>query len=112
MTTEVAPSARPAPGATAAPEPEPEPEPGAAGRYRGQAWKRRSAWIRRAVTVALVGAAVWFLVQRAGDRTRGTRSTCCDRVDWRLIGIAILFEAASMVVFARMQSVGWSGRVA
>ena len=27
-------------------------------------WKRRWTWIRRGVTVALVGAAVWFLAQR------------------------------------------------
>ncbi len=101
MTTEVAPSARPAPGATLPPEPEPEPEPGKEDAPPVKPWKRRWTWIRRVVTVALVGAAVWFLAQRGTELRHAV--DLLRRVDWRLIGIAILFEAASMVVFARMQ---------
>jgi putative heme transporter len=97
MTTEVAPSARSAPSAKDTLEAKPEAEdaslPGP--------WKRRWSWIRRVATVVLVGAAAWFLAQR-GTELRHAVDTL-RRVDWRLIGLAVLFEAASMVVFARMQ---------
>src|ERR1700733_13358750 len=111
MTTEVAPSARPAQSAMLIPEPEPEltpepepgaePEPGDEDASPAKPWKRRWSWIRRGITVALVGAAAWFLAQRGTELRHAV--DLLRRVDWRLIGLAILFEAASMVVFARMQ---------
>jgi putative heme transporter len=63
--------------------------------------KHKWAWVRRAVFTALFGAAIWFLAQR-GTELRGAVHLL-GRADWRLIAIAVLFEAASMVVFARMQ---------
>jgi putative heme transporter len=95
--TEVTPSARTAPSVTNTPES----GPGAENASRPKPWKRRWPWIRRWVTVALVGAAAWFLAQR-GTELRDAVALL-RRVDWRFVGLAIVFEAASMVVFARMQ---------
>ncbi|MFZ0667883.1 MAG: lysylphosphatidylglycerol synthase transmembrane domain-containing protein [Acidimicrobiales bacterium] len=63
--------------------------------------KRKWKWARRALLVGLSGVAVWFLAQR-GAELRGA-GHLLSRADWRLVAIAVLFEAASMVVFARMQ---------
>ncbi|HEX4217410.1 MAG TPA: lysylphosphatidylglycerol synthase transmembrane domain-containing protein [Acidimicrobiales bacterium] len=63
--------------------------------------KRQWAWVRRTVLVVLSGAAAWFLAQRGNELRQA--ADLLRRVDWRLVGIAVLFEAASMVVFARMQ---------
>jgi putative heme transporter len=67
----------------------------------GPAKKRRWAWFRRLLLLALAGAAIWFLAQR-GAELRQTAHRL-RRVDWRWIGLAVIFETASMVVFARMQ---------
>jgi uncharacterized membrane protein YbhN (UPF0104 family) len=58
-------------------------------------------WLRRLALVALVGAAGWFLARR-GTELRGA-ANLLSRLDWRLVALAVLFEAASMVVFARLQ---------
>lgn len=63
--------------------------------------KRQWRWIRRIVFAALFIVAAWFLAKR-GSELRGAAHLLV-HVDWRLIAIAVLFEAASMVVFARMQ---------
>ncbi len=97
MNTEVAPAAGPAPSTTTTPESDQEPEDTAP----AKPWKRRWTWIRRGITVVLVGAAVWFLAQRGTELRHAV--DLLRRVDWRLIGLAVLFEAASMVVFARLQ---------
>jgi putative heme transporter len=53
------------------------------------------------VFLAVFGVAVWFLAERGSD-LRGAAHLLA-HVDWRLVAVAVLFEAASMVVFARMQ---------
>lgn len=61
-------------------------------------WRR---WARRVFTVAVLGVGAYVLAGRAGD-LRGA----LDRVgsaDWRWLVLAVGFEAASMVVFARLQ---------
>jgi uncharacterized membrane protein YbhN (UPF0104 family) len=63
--------------------------------------KRLWTWVRRVVFCALFGVAVWFLAQR-GTELRGAVHLL-GRADWRWVAIAVLFEAGSMVVFARMQ---------
>ena len=53
------------------------------------------------MTVALLGTAAYFLAEKAGDLRAAV-----DRVgaaDWRWLLLAVGFEAASMVVFARLQ---------
>src|SRR6202451_4197338 len=71
---------------------------------------RRWAQIRFALSIVAVGAAVGFLWQRA-SALRGA-GELLDHVDWRFMGLAVLFEAASMIVFARMQRwLLWAGRV-
>ncbi len=97
MTAEVTPSARPAPSVVDTPES----APGAERASRSQPWRRRWSWIRRGITVALVGAAAWFLAQRGTEL--GAALDHLRRVDWRLIGLAVVFEAGSTAVFARMQ---------
>jgi uncharacterized membrane protein YbhN (UPF0104 family) len=78
--------------------PSPEPEPGQDGqRERSRRW----TWVRRIVLVVLIGAAAWFLARRGGQLVGAFG--LLRRADLRLIGIAILFEAASLVVFARIQ---------
>ena len=63
--------------------------------------KRWWVWLQRSVSLALLGAAVWFLAQR-GTELRGAANLLA-HLDWRLVAVAVLFEAASMVVFARLQ---------
>jgi putative heme transporter len=63
--------------------------------------KGKWAWVRRTVLVVLFGLAAWFLAKRSNELSQAV--DLLKRVDWRLIGMAVLFEAASMVVFARMQ---------
>ncbi|MGH9017253.1 MAG: lysylphosphatidylglycerol synthase transmembrane domain-containing protein [Acidimicrobiales bacterium] len=53
------------------------------------------------MALSVCGAAVGFLVARAGDFVAAARLV--SRVDPGWVGLAVLFEAASMVVFARMQ---------
>ena len=53
------------------------------------------------LSIVAIGAAVGFLWQRA-SALRGA-GELLDHVDWRFMGLAVLFEAASMIVFARMQ---------
>jgi putative heme transporter len=74
-----------------------EPDQDAASAKRKRMW----AWVRRTVLVVLFGLAAWFLAKRSNEL--GQAVDLLRRVDWRLIGVAVLFEAASMVVFARMQ---------
>jgi len=64
---------------------------------------RRKWWprLRVVVSAAMVGAAVYVLVGRASYVTKAWH--LLGRLDWKWVGIAVLFEAASMVVFARMQ---------
>jgi uncharacterized membrane protein YbhN (UPF0104 family) len=64
-------------------------------------WKQRLLWARRLLTLGLVGAAAWFLAQRGSELHGALR--LLRRADWRLIGVAVLFEAASQLVFARIQ---------
>ena len=70
-------------------------------RRRPERARSRRHWVRRAVTVALLGTAAYFLAEKAGDLRAAV-----DRVgaaDWRWLLLAVGFEAASMVVFARLQ---------
>jgi putative heme transporter len=68
------------------------------------------ARLRLVASILAVGAAVPFLVQRA-SALRGT-GELLRHTDWRFMGIAVLFEAASMIVFARMQRwLLWAGHV-
>lgn len=53
------------------------------------------------MSLALLGAAAYFLVGRA-SKVAGAWHLL-GHLRWRWIGLAVLFEAASMVVFARMQ---------
>jgi uncharacterized membrane protein YbhN (UPF0104 family) len=63
----------------------------------------RRIWtrVRVVVSIVFVGGAVGFLVQRAST-LRGA-GELLHHADWRFMGFAVLFEAASMIVFARMQ---------
>jgi putative heme transporter len=72
----------------------------------------RGHWtqIRLLLSIVAIGAAVGFLWQRA-SALRGA-GELLDHVDWRFMGLAVLFEAASMIVFARMQRwLLWAGHV-
>lgn len=80
-----------------APAAAPDAAPNAPGRRGTGMW----VWVRRFALLVLLGAAVWFLAQR-GAELRGALHLLA-RADWRLVAIAVLFEAASMVVFARLQ---------
>src|SRR3984957_13508520 len=62
---------------------------------------RQGQWIRRTVLLAVSIVAAWVLVQRETEVREAAHLLL--HVDWRLIAIAVLFEAASMVVFARLQ---------
>jgi uncharacterized membrane protein YbhN (UPF0104 family) len=74
---------------------------------RQQRWsravQRQPMWItaRRALLLVLAGVCAGFLVHRWGE-LRGAFGLI-GRADLRWIGLALLFEAASMVVFARLQ---------
>jgi uncharacterized membrane protein YbhN (UPF0104 family) len=84
---------------------EPGASPGAPRRDR-----RRWARLRLVASLLAVGAAVPFLVQRA-SALRGA-GELLHHTDWRFMGLAVLFEAASMIVFARMQRwLLWAGHV-
>ncbi len=70
----------------------------------GEAAKPQRTWwprLRVAASVAMVGAAVYVLVGRASYVARAWH--LLGRLDWHWVGLAVLFEVASMVVFARMQ---------
>ena len=64
---------------------------------------RRRLWpaVRIVVSVALLGAAVYFIVRRASEVAAAWH--LLGHLLWRWVAGAVLFEAASMVVFARMQ---------
>ncbi len=66
-------------------------------------WNKRRSWVRlrRLLFVAMFGACIWFLARR-GSELQGAWGLF-RRVDWRWVAAALLFEAASMVVFARVQ---------
>jgi hypothetical protein len=93
MTTETARAVDGAESDRPAPEVGPDPT--------DQPPRRWWVWLQRSVSLVLVGAAVWFLAQR-GTELRGAAHLLA-HLDWRLVGMAVLFEAASMVVFARLQ---------
>jgi putative heme transporter len=57
--------------------------------------------LRLAITVVVLGAAAYFLVGRAGELKAAGHILA--RLSWNWIGLAVLAEAASMVVFAGMQ---------
>lgn len=57
--------------------------------------------LRLGVSLALLGAAVYLLVGRASKVADAWH--LLGHLRWRWVGLAVLFEAASMVVFARMQ---------
>ena len=82
---------------------EDRPDDGSAAGKRApkQPVKRVWVWIRRVVLCALFGVAVWFLAQK-GSELRGAVHLLA-RANWSWVAVAVLFEAASMVVFARMQ---------
>ena len=65
--------------------------------------RRRRLWpaLRLVVSLALVGAAAYFLVRRASEVAAAWH--LLGHLRWRWVALAVLFEAASMVVFARMQ---------
>lgn len=67
------------------------------GAPRHGAWR----WVRLGLSLALCGAAAYFLVGRASQVAAAWH--LLGRLRWRWVGVAVLFEAASMVVFARMQ---------
>lgn len=61
----------------------------------------RRQWVRRGVTLVVLGVGACVIVQKATDM-----HVALDRVgaaDWRWLLLAVGFEAASMVVFARLQ---------
>ena len=64
---------------------------------------RRRLWpvVRLVASLALLGAAVYFVLQRASEVAAAWH--LLGHLLWRWIALAVLFEAASMVVFARMQ---------
>ena len=74
-----------------------EPAPASDKSRRARQWQ----WIRRTVLLAVSIVAAWVLVQRETEVREAAHLLL--HVDWRLIAIAVLFEAASMVVFARLQ---------
>jgi uncharacterized membrane protein YbhN (UPF0104 family) len=53
------------------------------------------------VSLGLLGAAAYFLVGRASEVAAAWH--LLGHLHWAWVGLAVLFEAASMVVFARMQ---------
>ncbi len=56
---------------------------------------------RLAVSLALLGAAVYFLVGKASEVAAAWH--LLGHLSWRWVALGVLFEAGSMVVFARMQ---------
>jgi uncharacterized membrane protein YbhN (UPF0104 family) len=104
----------PQPAPASAPQPAPasprhDEQVPAAGRARrpeagaAQVEPRRRLWgrARLAISLALLGAAGYFLAGRASEVASAWH--LLGRLRWRWVGLAVLFEAASMVVFARMQ---------
>jgi uncharacterized membrane protein YbhN (UPF0104 family) len=67
----------------------------------GRAWSPLWTTLRGLALVALVGAGAWYLANR-GTELRGA-ADLLGHVEWWWTAAAVLFEAASMVVFARMQ---------
>ena len=61
------------------------------------AWKRA----RVVLSVGLLGAAAYFLAGRTSEVSSAWH--LLGHLQWQWVGLALLFEAASMVVFARMQ---------
>lgn len=66
---------------------------------RPPAWNR---WGRRALGLAMLGAAAWALYQRRGDISTAAAMLGHARMEW--VAVAVILEMASMVVFARLQS--------
>ena len=67
------------------------------GHGHGRLWPA----VRIVVSLALLGAAVYFTVRRASEVAAAWH--LLGHLLWRWVALAVLFEAASMVVFARMQ---------
>ncbi len=69
---------------------------------RSERWRGGGRhWLRRALTVVVLGVGIAVVVDRAG-----TLSSAVDRIGdarWPWVVLAVGFEAASMVVFARLQ---------
>jgi uncharacterized membrane protein YbhN (UPF0104 family) len=76
---------------------------GPGGEAHGDEHGRRRLWsaLRLVVSLALLGAAAYFIVGRASEVAAAWH--LLGHLLWRWIALAVLFEAASMVVFARMQ---------
>jgi uncharacterized membrane protein YbhN (UPF0104 family) len=62
---------------------------------------RRWRHLRLALSLGLLGVAIYFLVGRTSEIANAWQ--LLGHLLWRWVGLAVLFEAASMVVFARMQ---------
>lgn len=73
-----------------------EEQPSRAGRA-GRLW----TGARLVLSVALLGTASYFIAGKASELAAAWH--LLGRLQWRWVGLAVLFEAASMVVFARMQ---------
>ena len=63
----------------------------------------RANWknLRIVVTLMMLGFAAWFIVSRSAEWAEAAHLLA--HASWTWIGMAVLFEAASMVVFARLQ---------
>lgn len=68
---------------------------------RRSAWQRAWRWLRPTASLVLLGVAGYLLAGRATQVAAAWH--LLGRLHWSWVGVAVLFEAASMVVFARMQ---------
>lgn len=64
-------------------------------------WRRLWGRLRWIVSAALLGAAAYLLMGRASQVAAAWH--LLGQLEWRWVGVAVLFEIGSMVVFARMQ---------
>ncbi len=97
------PRGRPPPAVQPPPQSAPDQAGPAQETTAGERLRRRLRWrhVRLAISVALLGAAIGFLVDRAQDFSAA--GDLLARVHPAWIAAAIAVEAASLVVFARLQ---------
>lgn len=74
---------------------------GRAGGIRWWWWRRRGRWLRWPLVAVGVVLAARAVAGRGGELARAGRLLAHPRPAW--VGLAVLFEAGSMVVFARLQ---------
>lgn len=64
-------------------------------------WATVWRWLRPTLSIVLLGVAGYLLAGRASEVAGAWH--LLGRLHWSWVGVAVLFEVASMVVFARMQ---------